>query len=99
MPNPPASLTARTSRLPEIVSIGANRIGCRIPSRAVNSVLIAMRWLPVLDSHCKAAYYSLKMNTRERRHLSNETEFCGGIDRSPDLFDSGAARRHHPRRR
>ena len=69
MPKPPASLTAFTSRLPEIVSIGANRIGCRIPSRAVNSVLIAMRLLPVLDKKSRPAYCSLKMNTRECSHL------------------------------
>ena len=53
-PNPPLPADIRdatkTARLGMwIIAIGAARIGCSVPRRAVNSVPIGMRLLPVLD--------------------------------------------------
>jgi len=50
-------------------SIGADRIGCRMPKRAVNGVDIGMSLPSGLDSQIMPNYHSLKMNTREFKHL------------------------------
>jgi len=42
MPNPPTSLTAFTRRAPAMAAIGADRIGCLIPSSEVSLVSIAI---------------------------------------------------------
>jgi hypothetical protein len=50
-------------------SIGADKIGCVMPKRAVSGVEIGMYVSRNLDMQLKANYHSLKMNTGERRHL------------------------------
>ena len=44
-----------------------------MPKRAVSGVKIGMSVSRNLDTQFKANYHSLKMNTRECRHLKNET--------------------------
>src|SRR5579859_149914 len=72
MPKPPASLTAATRRAPAIPAIGAERIGCRLPSRAVNVVLIAMSVSSPTTDHRLPARRR-KMNNREQSRLVPET--------------------------
>src|ERR671915_319578 len=76
MPNPPAALTADVRRAPAITSMGADRIGCWMPRRAVNGVEIGMSIPCKMERQTKPNYHSPKMNTIEFYHLWKETELA-----------------------
>src|SRR4051794_17625289 len=87
MPKPPAAVTAAARRAPAMTSIGADRIGCRMPKRSVSGVAIVMSNLVrspgQLDTHSRPNYHSLEINTGDLCHLQNET---GSVMELSDLL-------------